>query len=48
LWIIFVYKIIDTSHEDFINSKKLIKIGLEKVWPDTSKPIIMREIIIAF
>jgi len=26
----------------------LIKRALEKVWPDTSKPIIMREIIIAF
>ena len=26
----------------------LIKKALEKVWPDTSKPIVMREIIIAF
>ena len=26
----------------------LIKRALEKVWPDTSKPITMREIIIAF
>jgi len=83
-------KIIDTSHEDFINDYKgnvftnlvnktftksyikkfpcdecnrpstdrchgigeerplLIKKALEKVWSDTSKPIIMKKIIIAF